>query len=163
MALDITVGGPASDSYCTVLEADTYHTTRAANPEWAAADVPTKETHLKWAARQLDLMFRFHGRKATKEQARQWPRNGAVDRDGFSLDDVPAIVKDAQAEYALQLMREDWTQGLGSIRDQGATVGPLKTTPERHVQIPASVIALLRGVAVTSSGGGFSFVTAVRG
>lgn len=154
MSLDTTVGGSTADSYATLVEANAYHAVRANNAEWTGAVDGTKEQYLKWAAKLLDAHFQYVGRKATKSQARAWPRASAWDRDGFqwNLNEIPTALKDAQAEYAFQLMREDWEQGLGSIRDEGVTVGPLQTSAETHRKIPASVATLLSAIAQGGTG-----------
>lgn len=148
MSLDATPGGTTADSYCTLAEANSYHASRGYTAEWDAADDAAKERHLKWAARQLDVSFDWRGRKTTRDQARAWPRAGAMDDDGFYWDStgaagVPLLLKQAQAEFAFQLMKEDWTQGLSSVTDEGATIGPLKTTKEEHNSLPASVKKLV--------------------
>lgn len=148
MSLDATAGGAAADSYCTLSEANSYHDSRSFNDEWGASSDAAKEKALKWAARQLDVSFDWRGRKTYRDQARAWPRAGAMDDDGFYWDStgaagVPLLLKQAQAEFAFQLLKEDWTQGLGSVTDDGTTLGPLKTTKEEHNSLPASVKKLV--------------------
>jgi hypothetical protein len=145
VGLDSTVGGASANSYCTVAEADGYHATRDYNPEWTNADTPTKEKYLQWATRLLDLSFVFIGTRASSLQSLMWPRFDAWDRDGYPYlsNTVPTLLKNAEAEFAFQLMKEDWTQGLTSVTDQGIQLGSLRTTPESHNQIPASVATLI--------------------
>lgn len=144
MALDATPGGESADSFCTVEEADAYHDARAFNAEWAAADASSKERHLKWATSLLDAHYSFIGARGSSEQALSWPREG-VELDGVLLSAtvVPRRVRQATAEFALRLMREDWSEGLGSVTDEGVQVGPLRTSRETHNPIPAQVEALL--------------------
>lgn len=166
MALITTPKAANADSYCTVAEADAYHAARGANSEWTSlADVASKERQLKWAARTLDTMFRFIGTRASQGQSRAWPRSNAVDPDGYLLDNtvVPGAILDAHAELAFQLLKEDWTQGTGSVLDEGVQVGPIKTTREQHNPIPASVASLLRGYVVGSTGAGISSIDVVLG
>ncbi len=156
MALDTTVGGASADSYCTLEEANAYHLARAFNSEWTAANDAAKEQALKWATRQMDVLFRFVGTKAEKAQARAWPRLDAWDADGFQFEDdeIPSRLKDAQAEFAFQLLKEDWSQGLGSVVDEGVKVGSLQTSKERHRPVPSSVEQLLAGLVSSSAGSG---------
>jgi hypothetical protein len=156
MALDTTVGGATADSYASLAEANAYHAARKHNDEWTDAGEADKESALKWAARQLDANFTFRGTRSTKDQARAWPRSGAVDDDGFELesDEMPKLLKEAQAEYALHLLREDWTQGVGPILDEGIQVGPIKTTKSEHQRMPDAVSRILRPLI---SGGAGNF------
>lgn len=146
MSLDTTVGGTAADSYATVADADAYLTsTRGFATSWTALTTQQKEQALRWAAVELDANFRFRGKRTSRDQARQWPRFGAEDDDGWwaAEDEIPAAVKLAQAEYAFQLSTTDWTQGLGPVVDGGVTVGPVKTTKEEHNRVPDSVERLI--------------------
>ncbi|WP_163998674.1 DnaT-like ssDNA-binding protein [Pyxidicoccus caerfyrddinensis] len=145
MPLDATPGGPAADSYCTVAEADAYHSSRGHNTAWRTTDVAAKEQHLKWATRLLDAHFTYVGARASAEQALAWPRRGVVlDGCPVSSASVPLQLKGAAAEFAFRLLQEDWTAGLGPVVDEGVQVGPLRTSPERHVPIPAQVATLVR-------------------
>lgn len=152
MALDTSIGGAASDSYATLVEANAYHTARGFNTEWGAASDPNKELALKWAARQMDAHFSFRGVRYQKAQARAWPRIGATDDDGwdFTTAEIPKCVKDAQAELAFRLIKEDWTEGQGPMRDEGVSLGSLKTTKEEHDPMPDAVKRLLSSVTLSS-------------
>ncbi|WP_163869579.1 DnaT-like ssDNA-binding protein [Myxococcus eversor] len=144
MPIDATPGGPAADSYCTLVEADAYHSARAHNAAWESATVEQKERHLKWATSLLDTHFQYLGARVSDAQALAWPRRG-VRLDGVDVSPltVPLRLRGAVAEFAFRLMPEDWTAGLGPVVDQGVQVGPLKTTAETHVPIPAQVAQML--------------------
>lgn len=104
MTLDVTVGGAASDSYGTLVEAAAYMTSFGWT-EWAALDDTQRESALRRAAVWLDGEFseRWPGSRVSAAQARSWPRSGAVDIDGFAVDSsgIPAEIKSAQFEAAV--------------------------------------------------------------
>jgi hypothetical protein len=103
MALDATVGGTASDTYGTLVEADAYWTARQA-ADWAPTEA-AKEYALRKAAQYLDNVYRgrWKGLKVNREQALAWPRSYAIDSDGYSVeaDTIPQELKNAQFEVAL--------------------------------------------------------------
>lgn len=163
MSLDATPGGTAADSYSTVEEADAYHSARGHNAAWTGASVAEKERHLKWATRLLDTHYSYQGTRASAEQALAWPRRGVV-LDGCAVapTSVPLPLKGAVAEFAFRLLQEDWTAGLGPVVDEGVQVGPLRTSPEKHVPVPAQVAALVRPL-VRGGTGGVRSVEVLRG
>lgn len=104
MSLDTTVGGPASDSYGTEVEATTYHTAMG-NSDWTGT-TGEKEAALRRAAVWLDGAYRSRwpgSRASGRAQAREWPRSSAYDYDGVLMDDttIPTEVAQAQFEAAL--------------------------------------------------------------
>lgn len=164
MPFDATPSGPAANSYCTVVEADAYHSARGHNAAWESATQEAKERHLMWATSLLDTHYGYVGSRAEAEQALAWPRRGVV-LDGVTLPAtaVPLRVRGATAEFAFRLMGEDWTAGLGPIVDEGVKVGPLETSPERHVPIPEQVATLLRPFLRGARVGGIGTVGLLRG
>lgn len=137
MAATITVetgaGLTNSNSYVTLAEANTYFDTHPQASGWTGlASDDIRNRYLITAARVLDACFQFNGFKAVANQAMQWPREGAVDRDGgdsgirvpgsntpsgyFDSDSVPQGIKDAQCEMARFLVasnRMDDAPGTG--------------------------------------------------
>lgn len=119
MPLDTTPGGAAADSYASVAEADAYHTTRLFSSAWPAgstgADLVTKETTLRMAARLLDAYPRsWTGSAVDAIQALGWPRSGMFNRNGFAIptsgaSSIPKELKEAQSELARQLISTDKT------------------------------------------------------
>ena len=162
MPLDTTVGGPRSNSYLTVEEADEYHATRLHNSGWASADAADKEKALIWATRMLDNGVRFVGRRygLYQEQALQWPRNSATDREGFYIEYnvIPRQVKEATAELAWLLLARDRTaaeSGDSTQAIRSVAVGPIrlgfsedreKVRETREEPIPATGVDLLQGL-----------------
>lgn len=128
MALDVTVGGTATQSYATVAEADAYIAGRSelGVTGWANLDTAAKERRLMLAAELLDRLP-FRGVRACREQARAFPRLlprsplleyvpeseetfetwtdvvAAASEAGLSTPDVPSPVKDAQLELVAQV------------------------------------------------------------
>lgn len=110
MALVTTPGAANADSYATVAEATTYNASRPFSTAWTGAD-SVKEAALKEAARLLDAAFAWTGAAVDAVQALTWPRSGMLTRNGFAipLTTIPQALKDAQSEFARQLLEADRT------------------------------------------------------
>ena len=153
---DPTPGGANANAYCTAAEADTYHSTRGQNPEGAAIPDPaTNEIYIMWATRKLDEL-EWYGARRTVGQALRFPRAGLVDRDGYPIDyqGIPTFLKNATAEYALQLWKQDWTQGQGPLTARSIKVGSLSQEGESYNPMPPSVAAIIRPYVYCLPGGG---------
>ena len=152
MALDVTVGGSASNSYVTVGEADKYFSTHyitAKKTAWSALSQPQKESALKRACQQLETLkvlddelatgrlpialmidygYDLTIHRAEVNQKLQIPRN--IDLDPFGIPLIPQEYKDAQCEQAVYLLSFDdsaivtVTQG---IVEEAVTAGPIKS------------------------------------
>ncbi|MDG4650110.1 hypothetical protein P6F26_16805 [Roseibacterium sp. SDUM158017] len=129
MALDITIGGTAADSYATLLE----YTSRAAAMGWTLEGTDAaNEVNLRRAAVAIDASYSFRGTKNTVAQAREWPRfdgsgYGMVyDFDPYPLrsDEIPQRVKDAQMEmaYLIQGGADPLATYTGGIKRQKVDV-----------------------------------------
>src|SRR5690242_12165350 len=106
-SLTTTVGGASSNSYVTAVEAQAYLDARPNVAAWDDANADTRIRALITAARRLnDETFAGDPVFTDPRQALAWPRYGAVDRDGITLDsdEIPQIVKDAQVELALSYL-----------------------------------------------------------
>lgn len=143
MTFDATAGAATANSYATVAEADAYLAVRGDTSTWTALATGAKELKLQWAALYLDTLT-FVGTKETQAQALAWPRYGVVDRDGYTVLDVPAALKNAQAELAFQLISNDWTQGLGPVSNETVSIGSISLGRETHRAFPSAVVNLLR-------------------
>lgn len=138
-----TVGGPLSNSYLTLAEADTYHESRLFTDTWDDADVDTKNRALAMATRLIDAHFGWTGSAeqlwkdkvlsahfawtglpASTTQKLCWPRTGMFTRNAVAIPStvIPQELKDATAEFARQLITEDRSldsdievQGLKSL------------------------------------------------
>lgn len=108
MALIETIGSATADTYATLTEANTYHTTKRfpVLAGWATASDASKESAMRLGAILLDRMFEWNGGAVTSTQARMWPRTGLLTRTGFTIlgTEIPIDLKEAQAEFAGQLI-----------------------------------------------------------
>lgn len=127
MALDSTIGGPNSDSYVSVDDANTYHNARLHNDEWLDEGSGVKEKALKWATRLLDNLSWYGTVADQNTQALRWPRYDVPNREGdyYDHDEMPKWLLEATAELAWLLIisdptREDDTKGYHMIK-----VGPI--------------------------------------
>lgn len=125
-----TPGDPGANSYATVAEADDYLLERRLHVEdedWKHLGNEDKEAALMWAVRSLD-QFEFIGSIASTDQALQWPRISAVTKDGRTIasNEIPAIIKDAQAEIALALVKANIAERPAGEELEALTVGPIK-------------------------------------
>jgi hypothetical protein len=121
-----TAKSATANSYCTLAEADQYQDDRpAVSTTWADASENNKIRALLWACSLMESLFTFQGYASTTTQKLGWPRTGLLTRIHTSLDsdDVPAELKDAQSEFARQLLvanraqdDEVETQGISSIK-----------------------------------------------
>lgn len=91
--MTITVG---TNTYVTVLEADTYYAARMGYESWALLDEPAKEKSLVSATQQLDLQCRWYGERSDSSQALAFPRTP-------DADPTPQAIKDAQCEIAFNI------------------------------------------------------------
>ncbi|MFF3704698.1 DnaT-like ssDNA-binding protein [Pseudomonas qingdaonensis] len=131
-----------ADYYGTVAGADAYHQARG-NAAWAAATEADKEAALARASAYIDglgtqlpttgCILSFPGRKVGgRAQARQWPRDGATDRNGDPIDagSVPREVEQAVYEGALRELVKPGSLNPDYVASKAvkrAKVGPLET------------------------------------
>lgn len=106
MALDATVGGTASNSYVTLVEADAFFDDRPESADWDALGSAQEG----WLIRATDRLEqeRYAGERTDDDQALSFPRTGVV-VDGVEIDDdvIPVQIKRAEMNYALILSGED--------------------------------------------------------
>ena len=129
MALNATPGAATADSYATLAEANAYNAAHSFSEAWVGTDAQ-KEAALKHAARLLDSSFNWTGSPVDAVQALTWPRNSMVSRNGFAIDNtvVPQALKDAQSEWARQLLADDITADSEADKE-GLTrlkIGPIE-------------------------------------
>jgi len=153
MTFDATAGAATANSYASVAEADAYLAVRGDTSAWTALATGAKELKLQWAALYLDTLT-FVGTKETQAQALAWPRYGVTDRDGYTVLDVPAALKNAQAELAFQLISNDWTQGIDSVTNETLKVGSIDLGRESYRPFPSAVVNLLRPFLAYAPGSG---------
>lgn len=178
MALDATVGGAASNAYCTAAQATSYIEERLSIMAWYQ-ELPTitypwqeldarRDAALMQATMLLDDLVRWRGRPTTQTQALAWPQTGQVDQFGRPVDPaiVPEDIQRATAYYALALMQEANSAVTGSttgstpaikrkrigqteIEYQAATT--TVTTRPAAQRVPSEVMALVKPYGLTST------------
>lgn len=140
---DTTPGGSAATSYASLAEFNDYASVRFPQVTWfLTATDPQKQNALMAACRALNACFDWTGMAhdpasddATKHQALAWPRNSMVSRNGIAIpvsgaDSIPIDLKNAQCEFALQLVAGDRlsdndpiNKGITSIKAGSVALG----------------------------------------
>lgn len=149
--IDATVGGANANSFETVAEANQYFADRIPlNPPWVASG---EEAYLITATRLLcnlaqpyktffpaqggapayyRVRRQWLGAAASATQRLAWPRVGMFDANGNAIAStiVPQDIKDAESEFAGQLLSEDRSldnsviiQGLTSVKAGSVALG----------------------------------------
>jgi len=123
-------GQATADAYISIAECDTYHTDRG-HSTWSGTDAE-KQAAIRLATGYIDGHYgeRWPGYRTDDDQALDWPRYEAYDRDGWEIDHnaVPQAVKYAACEAALRALTGELAPDLdrgGAIASQ--TVGPITT------------------------------------
>lgn len=179
MALVVETGTGASnaESYVSVAEITTYMTAFNKTPSgWAALAVAVQESHARLATQYLDARYegQWQGRRRLETQALAWPRDGVVDRDGFSVDydSLPAKLKQATIEAAIRSAAGTSLLGdlaaEGSLKERSVKIGPLEETlvyanPSDQLPVFPLIDNLLRSyLDGAGSGSGSSVVRLTR-
>lgn len=124
-----------ANSYADVATADAYLRLRARATTWDTLDQATKAGRLVMASAYLDAKMDWLGDIADADQTMQWPRSGATDRNGNSIDSdtVPTQVVHATIEVAvvgdfvMEASRVTSAEQVGSISVQYASGDPTQT------------------------------------
>lgn len=139
-----------TNSYVTLVEADSYFVERLYASEWGLATSTEKEKALIMAARMIDRCA-FSGKVATADQAMAWPRVNMRDDQGRDLNLlVPRQIKDAQCELAYALLKSDITvdSGRRGLKSKEVSVGAIGSKEVfvsiAQTQLPQVVEELLR-------------------
>jgi hypothetical protein len=132
LVLDATAGSPSANSYATRSEALAYLESRLyAVTDWLVQTDGDKDAALVWATRLLDNHLTWAGARTYVNQALDWPRQGIVDKGGFSVlpyNVVPQEIKNAAAELAFQLTQSDPTAGGDAGNISRLKAGPVEIT-----------------------------------
>jgi len=112
MPLVVTPGSGLADSYASLVEAASYDAAYRGgifDTVWTAATDAKREAALRTAAHLLDASFVWTGVAIDAIQALAWPRSGMLSRNGFAITEgvIPQDLKNAQAEFARQLLAAD--------------------------------------------------------
>jgi hypothetical protein len=145
-----TAKSTTANSYCTLAEADQYQDDRpAVSTTWADASENNKIRALLWATKLMESLFTWTAYATTTTQALGWPRTGLLERIDVVLDSdtVPSEVKDAEAEFARQLLvanrgqdNEIEAQGITSIK-AGAVFLQFKSA--QYNKVVPDVVAMM--------------------
>lgn len=156
---DASIGTAASNSYCTVDEANLFISEqRLYGSEWD--NCANKEAALMWATREIDR-YKFIGQIADYDQALKWPRVNAYLPDGRLLasTSIPLQVKNATAELALWLSISDRSVQPTGGEFQKVKVGPIEVEyrdvpggTDPIVTMPDTVRGILQDLLVASGG-----------
>lgn len=166
-------GLATANSYCTRTEADVFHRDRNGNPAtWSGATDAAKDAALIEAAFALDTIYgqRWIGRRYSSEQGLDWPRTGAYDTAGNSLDDtIPTKLKHAQALLAYEVVAGNdvlqKTETSAAIASESKAVGPISKTTTyiggkpTSTQYPAVRRVLMSAGLITGGGVGWGYAS----
>jgi len=174
VVLNATVGGPNSNSYLLLNEAQAIVDALMLNEEvltWDDADEDVQNRALVTATWRIDRE-RFFGNRSTNTQALQWPRIGvrkpdqyqpafqagyafSIRSDYYRDDEIPDELKKAQALMALYLVSEPDALNLGGLEQfKNVSIGPLSVTPmqpQNQRLIPPLVEQYLRGLRASTN------------
>lgn len=166
MTINATPKAADANSYTTVSEADTHLTSnRLYTDAWTNAGSDDQEKALIWATVLLDRSMEWYGTPRDVDQHLRWPRSGVMteDRhDWYDYDTIPAVLKEATAEMALELLRQDRTvepeligQGFieAKLGDLEAKVDPNQTLDLVPHYIRVKLYPLGYEKPINSSGG----------
>jgi len=177
MALTVEDGtGLANaDAYISIADAETYFANFGrVTTTWNALDTAAKESKVRSATQHLDRYYGggFSGFRADRDQSLEWPRRGAVDDNGWTIDSdaVPVVVQRAMAELALraaasELLPDPASSSIGVTRTMDK-VGELET--ERWYSAPIGsgdtdpVYRIVEELLATVSQGGSATVALER-
>lgn len=166
-------GLATAESYISVADAATYLTAAygTAPASWTAATTATKEAALRAAARWIDARYSWPGQCLVLDpaQALAWPRAGAIDREGRTVDaaSVPQRIKDSTCEAAILHLAGTL---VTTSRDRGGMVKRVKVgelEKEYADGAPGGrtypwIDQLLAGLALFGGGGAVSAIRLVR-
>lgn len=130
-----------ANSYVESGYADDYFSVRS-NDFWSNLEEEKKESCLIRATDYIDSAFKWLGTKKTQEQALKFPRKDLIDTDGYSVDDIPNVLKMAVCECALLISKG--TEMFKKQSDKGAvtseTIGALSFSYDASQKIKDSSV-----------------------
>jgi hypothetical protein len=159
LVVETGAGLSTANSYATVAEADAYYEARPFSSSWQEMTTLEKTVSLVYATRLLDEQSDWFGTRSTTIQALRWPRSGALDRDGETLEatELPVDIKRATMELAQWVKMADRTAEPDTAGYGAITVGPLSVTidrSDRKAVLPAIVATMLAPYGLIRRAGG---------
>lgn len=143
MPLDATVGGPNSNSYATLLEADAYFANRYHVTFWDSLESTDQEKLLITNTALLEWYVKWYGLRVTDTQALAWPRTGTYTELGteYPSNVIPKEVKVALFELVISSFEEDRTNDTGLEGLTSLQVASLKVSAsDSYANTPRKVI-----------------------
>ena|SRR5918996_1553173 len=169
LVIDSTPGAATANSYISLADANTYHTTVLDPVVWDDADNDTRGRALISATRKLDAYLSWIGYPWSYTQKLGWPRYAALTRTGsvYAVDVVPEEVKHATAEFARRLIASGGgAAGTGSETLKSLKAGPIDLVFRDEVPataaIPADVVQMVAHLTRSVAGSNASSVPIVR-
>lgn len=167
--IDATQGGTNSNSYVTLLEADTYFEARLHVATWTNSTDDDKNRSLVMATRRLEQET-YYGDRATSTQRLKFPRLNIGYLDGILIDNtIPEQLKEAQYELALHMMATDMskpsvdTSAMKSVKVGNIAVDYAIDSNDNVSQgydvLPPFVLSLLDDFSRTVNSGGSFMVS----
>jgi hypothetical protein len=146
--LDADPTSAAFNAYCTLEEAEAYMDTLAFKEAWEGKMDTQKEAALIQAARWMDRLP-WKGARTAMKQPLAWPRAGiAFEGHDIPENEIPLRVKEANAEFALRLLKKD----RAADAKKGVSIGSLRTSDQERRLIPDSVRDLVQPFLVVQGG-----------
>ena len=154
-----TIGAANANSYVSLVEAATYFDVRFNGSLWLNLSSDDQKRTLLMATQRLNRI-NWLGVRVTDDQALAWPRLGVMKTDGMNVftnwwpghdadgyfqdDEIPQQVKDAQCEYALDLISSVDLSGndISAFSTDGVSV-TLRNAPQDY---PSEVSRLIAGL-----------------
>jgi len=140
VTLDATVGGSVSNSYVTLLRANTLMEQLPHADEWFEDLAINKTQLLVHASRLIDRGLVFQGEKVSSSQALEWPRTGVthpLTGAAISPTSIPEFVEWATVEWAFDLyLTPDPDRGMNAAFD-------ILRTPSYHAEFRGSARKVL--------------------
>lgn len=136
-----------ANSYVTNAQADTYFGDAIHGAPWTAASETTQDQALVTATRMLDRAA-WAGSKTSSSQPLEWPRTGAVDRDGVAISTsvIPTAIREATYELALVLVNnseaQSGTPAVKTISTGMTSVTFANATATQGQRLPPIVMGL---------------------
>lgn len=145
-----TPGSATANSYPTIDEADEYFDTRLHAEVWTVADEDTKCRALVMATRLIDRLYDWENYPTTITQVLLWPRIGMLafnEREFVPDTEIPIQLKQAVAEFGMQLITEDRTLDTDVAKKiHSVTAGPVSVTFSGDLMVktvPEAVLSLI--------------------
>ena len=129
LIVETGTGAATSESYISVVNADTYHAARG-NTLWATIQTAEKEQGLRRATDYMQFTYsgRWKGAQATSTQALDWPRVGVVvNRWSVPNMTIPVDIANACAELGFRAAFGDLSPDVGA-QVTSETVGPISVS-----------------------------------